>query len=521
MLAIFKKSEGSLKQACKIINDITSGNLSVDLSSQPSSQLLAALSGMQLSLAVTFSEIINGAADFSGSSEDLCGLASEMLNAATRVAEQTREINNSTQEMGNNLNTVSAAAEELSINMANVSERASQSAENLNVVTTATEEMTSTISEIAQNSEQARKIAAKAASSIEEAAEKVVLLGQAADEINKVISVITEISDQTKLLALNATIEAARAGEAGKGFAVVANEVKELASQTNRATEDIRTKVAAIQDASNTTISGINHIKDVIREVNDFVAGIAAAVEEQSVTTKDIAQNITMAASGITDMTASVNEASTAVRDATQNIAAAADQAGSVIKAINEITKDSQQVKNNSARVYANSMEVSSLGSDIEKACKNVKLPAAKQKTAKGRERMLIKYSDRYSVNVEEINGQHKKIMNYINQIHAAVKKGAGLAEIREILIGMAEFVTEHFATEEKYFKKFNYPEYAGHKKIHENLLGKVREIIGQIDAGQDVNLIDVLIFLKDWLQDHIMVVDKRYSTFFNEHGLY
>src|SRR3954451_2927057 len=113
-------------------------------------------------------------------------------------------------------------------------------------------------------------------------------LGAAAMEIGKVTETITEISSQTNLLALNAAIEAARAGSAGKGFAVVANEIKELAQQTATATEDIKGRIGGVQSSAATGIGEIERVSQVIREVSDIVASIAAAIEEQSTVTRDI-----------------------------------------------------------------------------------------------------------------------------------------------------------------------------------------------------------------------------------------
>jgi methyl-accepting chemotaxis protein len=141
------------------------------------------------------------------------------------------------------------------------------------------------------------------------ASKRVDELDAAAQEISKVIDIIVEIAEQTKLLALNATIEAARAGEAGKGFAVVANEVKELAKQTNAATEDIRLKIGAIQQSTKGTVGEIAQISKIISDVNTLVANIATAVEEQTVTAKDIATNIGQAATGLQEMTKTVTQA--------------------------------------------------------------------------------------------------------------------------------------------------------------------------------------------------------------------
>ena len=133
-------------------------------------------------------------------------------------------------------------------------------------------------------------------------------LGQAAQEIGQVTETITNISAQTNLLALNATIEAARAGTAGKGFAVVANEIKELARQTAEATEDIKARIAGIQDSTGTAISDIGQITTVIKDVGGIVASIAAAIEEQATVTKDVAGNIAQASTGVRDANQHVNQ---------------------------------------------------------------------------------------------------------------------------------------------------------------------------------------------------------------------
>ena len=131
-------------------------------------------------------------------------------------------------------------------------------------------------------------------------------LGDSSAEIGQVIKVINSIAEQTNLLALNATIEAARAGEAGKGFAVVANEVKELAKQTGKATEDISHKIKAIQASSHEAVQAIGEIGQVINQINDISNTIASAVEEQSATTNEISRNVAEAARGVDEITQNV-----------------------------------------------------------------------------------------------------------------------------------------------------------------------------------------------------------------------
>jgi len=163
-------------------------------------------------------------------------------------------------------------------------------------------------------------------------------LGRAADEINKVTEAITEISEQTNLLALNATIEAARAGEAGKGFAVVANEIKDLAKQTAMATLDIKNKIQGIQQATGVTVHEINEISTVIADVDQIVATIASAVEEQSATTREISANVNQASQGINEVNENVAQSSAVSSEIASDIA-------TVNESANEINTASSQVK--------------------------------------------------------------------------------------------------------------------------------------------------------------------------------
>ena len=181
--------------------------------------------------------------------------------------------------------------------------------------------MTATIGEIASNSEKARRITEEATRQAARISEQMNHLGAAALEIGKVTETITEISSQTNLLALNATIEAARAGSAGKGFAVVANEIKELAQQTAVATEDIKSRIAGVQSSTNAGIAEIGKVTQVIQEVSDIVASIAAAIEEQSTVTKDIARNIGEASIGVRDANTRVAETSHATSEIARDIA--------------------------------------------------------------------------------------------------------------------------------------------------------------------------------------------------------
>jgi methyl-accepting chemotaxis protein len=205
-------------------------------------------------------------------------------------------------------NTLSKTAEqtqELSGAVAAASEQASA---NVQSVASATEEMSSSVNEISRQVHESSKIAAEAVKQAEKTDARINELSQAAGRIGDVVKLITAIAEQTNLLALNATIEAARAGEAGRGFAVVASEVKQLASQTAKATEEIGAQIAGMQTATQDSVAAIKEISSTIGRISDIAATIAASVEEQGAATQEIARNVGEAAKGTGQVATSITD---------------------------------------------------------------------------------------------------------------------------------------------------------------------------------------------------------------------
>ncbi len=228
---------------------------------------------------------------------------SEASGQLTTVSETMAEVAKDNQGRSD---AVAAATEEMSQNMRSVAAATEQATVNISTVAAASEEMSATISEISKNTSRAKEITSVAVNMAQATSTDVDHLGSVAHEIHSVTQTITAISSQTNLLALNATIEAARAGDAGRGFAVVANEIKELANQTAQATDEIRRKISGIQGATDQTVKRIDEITRVIANIDSIVTSIAAAVEEQSVTTRDIAENIGQASQGLDEVNQNV-----------------------------------------------------------------------------------------------------------------------------------------------------------------------------------------------------------------------
>ncbi|GLS52703.1 chemotaxis protein [Methylobacterium gregans] len=245
----------------------------------------------------------------SSSATELQATAQQMTSAATETASQSTTVAAAAEEASANVNTVAAAAEELGTSVAEIGRQVSHSS----------------------------GLAQQAVAEADETATLVQALSQAADQIGSMVGMISSIASQTNLLALNATIEAARAGDAGRGFAVVASEVKELASQTARATEEIGQRIGQVQGVTDQAVTAIGGIGSRIREINSVATAIAAAVEEQGAATQEIVRNVAQASTGTAEVTSNI----VSVAKASEETGAAASQ---VLASASELSRQSEHL---------------------------------------------------------------------------------------------------------------------------------------------------------------------------------
>ena len=311
-----QKTEEKLRTKVDIMLDVVSAAAEGDLTrevtvkgSDAIGQMGEGLSQFLQKMRASIKAIGHNAETLASSSEELMGVSQQMAGNAEETSAQSGEVSATSEQVSNNVKTVAIGAEEMS----------------------------ASIKEIAQNANEAARVATEAVKVADTTNATISKLGESSVEIGQVIKVITSIAEQTNLLALNATIEAARAGETGKGFAVVANEVKSLANQTAKATEEISAKIGAIQTDTESSVDAIAEISEVISKIDHISNTIASAVAQQTATTAEIGRNVSDAARGTAEIAQNITGVAQAAESTTQGATSTKNASGELSKMATEL----------------------------------------------------------------------------------------------------------------------------------------------------------------------------------------
>ncbi len=383
---------------------------------------------------------------------------------------------------------------------------------------TAMEEMNSTVLEVARNASQAaqsadqsRQNAVTGADGVRQAVtsinkighrfdtlkETMAGLGQQADNIGQVMTMINDIADQTNLLALNAAIEAARAGDAGRGFAVVADEVRKLAEKTMAATKEVGAAVHEIQAKAQENI-------DAVEMAAGDIATSTQAADKSGKFMEEIVGFVENTAGQVASI-ATASEEQSAVSE-------------EINRAVMEVT-DVAQTTADDMRVSSEALiEISGLAEELDTIIQSMALGQLEGAVNQDK---LITWNSGLSVKIREIDGQHKRLVDLINELHSAMRQRKSDRVLLDVVARLKDYTVSHFQTEERYFAKFGYPDTAAHKKQHAVFVQQVADFEKGLKAGTAKVTMDIMRFLKDWLVKHIQGTDRKYSKFMNEKGLH
>jgi methyl-accepting chemotaxis protein len=309
---VVRRLTGPLDRIGLVVDAVADGDLTCTAAgpgSGPVEELARSLDAALASVAAVLDTVTRDAGVLAAAGAELTNVSTVLGGSTATTAAQ--------------LSSVSAAAEQIS--------------RNVQTAAAGAEEMGLSIDEVAANASAAAGVGIEAARIAASTTTTIARLGESSAEIGNVVNLITSIAEQTNLLALNATIEAARAGDAGKGFAVVATEVKELARESARATEDISARIAAIQSDTAEAVAAIAEITRVVTSLGDHQTTIASAVEQQTATTKELSRNVTEAAEGAADIAHTVATIADEVQSATAGVSEVSDAAGELARVADEL----------------------------------------------------------------------------------------------------------------------------------------------------------------------------------------
>lgn len=396
------------------------------------------------------------------------------------VGDIMKSVASATVELQESSVQLATAATETSQQASSVSSAATQTSANVQTVSAATEELSSSIHEISEQIARSSTMSQRAVSETEKSTETIQELANSVNKIGDVVNLISDIAEQTNLLALNATIEAARAGDAGKGFAVVASEVKELAGATAKATQEISDQISQVQTETKKVVGAIDSISSVIVDMDEISSSIAAAVEEQSSATSEISRNVEQASQGTLEVSESI-----------VSVEASAGETGQA----------AEQIQLASSNLTEQSKE---LNSEIQKFLGHIRSSDGD----------LLEWSDDLLTHDRNIDKHHKEFVNKLNGYYNDMMSGSGPEAVTKMIRTINSDIIRHFAEEEKFMDKINYPAIEKHRKSHKEFMQQFE--VRKKDVENNVNGAgtELFVYVAKWFKDHTFYADKCLASY-------
>lgn len=388
---------------------------------------------------------------------------------------------------------------------------------NTDALATAINEMASTVQDIAHNTELAKQdtqvaqsqasdgqlkvsqtiaLIQQVAGQIDHSAETINQLDRESALIGEILNVIRTISDQTNLLALNAAIEAARAGDAGRGFAVVADEVRQLATRTQSSTVEIQQRIEKLQQRTSEAVG-------TMRETSQ----LSELAVQQARDTGESLQAIVAAVDRITDM-------NTQIATAAEEQSVVAEETSRNVVTVADIAHDTLQAAHLSSRT---TQEFSYASQEINLLCGQFKVTYQQDESS---DNQLIHWSDAFLVHIDAIDRQHKGLFQAMNHFYQACRDELNESTIQQRLDELVKLAKQHLQDEEQLMQKANYSQLSGHKQVHVKLLTDLDRLLARFKAKEPGSDMEIIMFLKNWLIDHIFRVDKQYVSELHTAGI-
>ncbi|KIL98136.1 Methyl-accepting chemotaxis protein [Paramagnetospirillum magnetotacticum MS-1] len=380
---------------------------------------------------------------------------------------------------------MASTAHETSAQATTVASAATQASANVETVAAATEELAASISEIAKQVERSQVVANRAEEEAENTTNQVRALSENVGRIGEVVVLINDIAAQTNLLALNATIEAARAGDAGKGFAVVANEVKNLANQTAKATDEIASQIKAVQEGTGNAVKAIDTISKVISEMGEISASVASAVQEQTAATGEIARNVEQAAAGTAEVSSNINSVEQAARET-----------GHAAEQISESATDL-------------SRQAEYLRAEVSRFLHQVRADKNDMK--------ILVWDNALNTGESSIDRHHREMFDQVNRYYGEMMSGNGDVAVQGILSLVPTTFVPHFKEEEDLMSRRGYPGIDEHRGRHREFLDAFESHKRAVEAGKDGASGALFQFAATWLKDHIHYEDGKIAAFLKD----